>query len=80
MYLRPPHFGGFISNFLIAGGLFGAVWFAILLMAIPFLKHSAVEVFIVAIKAGGVFGCAMGSYYVLSHRMHKLPKWRELDR
>lgn len=78
--VRPPYFGGFVSNALIAGVPFalayGAIaWLETLLRDTGRWLSTAPAT---AIGAGALFGVALASYYRWTARRLGLPSWQML--
>jgi membrane associated rhomboid family serine protease len=78
--IRPPHFAGFVSNFLATGTWFAVVWGAIMWFAAWARRGMSVGTAIsTAIAAGTIFGLLMAYYYRRGARKHSLPSWSEIQ-
>ncbi len=84
--LAPPHFNSFAANFFIMGGSFGAI-FGVLMtawavmvahMAPPGLSGALGFYAVTTAAAGTMFGLVMATYYTLTARGHRLPRWQDL--
>jgi sulfite exporter TauE/SafE len=76
--VAPPHFVGFVTNFLIAAVSFGAVWG--LLMCFAVWSHQAMSprgALVTASCAGLCFGLFMATYYRYGTWKHEIPLWRD---
>lgn len=79
VYVRPPHFASFGSNFLLTGAWFGVVWGAIMwLLVWPGTGKSPLVDAITALVAGLLFGLCMALYYRQGARKYKLPGWAQI--
>ncbi len=79
IYVRPPHFANFFENLVIAATGFGGVWVVILLSLHSILEKPLAHLILTSVKAGLMFGLVMASYWTISSRAHKLPKWEEIE-
>lgn len=77
--MPPPHFAGFIFNFLFTGTIF-AVGFGTFVWLFSWSANgkSAAGAVLASLAAGILFGLSMASYYRYGARKHKLPAWPEL--
>jgi hypothetical protein len=71
--LPPPHFAGFVPNFVVMSGssslMFGLIgWHG---------DASIASAIVSAIFFGSLFGLAMALYYRADARAHDLPPWSE---
>jgi hypothetical protein len=79
IFVRPPHFASFSSNFLLAGAWFGVVWGAIMWFFVwPGAGKPPVFAAITALVAGALFGLSMALYYRYGARKHQLPGWSQI--
>ncbi|MGB7196123.1 MAG: DUF6404 family protein [Collimonas pratensis] len=69
----PPHYAGFMRNFLFNGIWFACVWGAIMWFAVwPQSGISGLHALLLAAIAGAVFGLAMAFYYRHGARKYQL--------
>ncbi|AIY44169.1 hypothetical protein LT85_5011 [Collimonas arenae] len=73
----PPHFVGFVRNFVFSGGVFGIAWGAIMWFGI--WSHggmSALHAACATLFAGVFFGLVMALYYRHGARKYQLAQWK----
>ncbi|MBW8879911.1 MAG: hypothetical protein JF615_00410 [Asticcacaulis sp.] len=84
--VRPPHFNGFLANFLTMGLYFGIAMGAAFYFLQPVIADfdgvpSSSPVTLAVLSgaiAGAVFGLAMASYYAYGAAKFRLPAWNAL--
>ena len=77
--VRPPHYAGFGTNWLMTGLFFGLLWGGFMWLVVWQLQELSGEVAAWAsIAAGGLFGFVMAIYYKFSADKHKLSRWEDL--
>lgn len=83
--MRPPHFNGYLANFLIAGFVFGGVMGALVCaVSAAFMAVGVAEPWLPllgpasGVFSGILFGWFMASYYAEDARQYRLPRWESL--
>jgi hypothetical protein len=80
VYVRPPHFASFSSNFLLTGTWFGLVWGVLMWLFVwPATGQMPLAALAAALFAGGMFGLSMALYYRYGARKHKLSDWSQIQ-
>lgn len=79
VYLRPPHFANFISNFLLTGTWFGFAWGMFMWLFVwSGAGKSSFAAAATALVGGVLFGLCMAAYYRYGARKYKLPEWSQI--